>query len=128
MESLSAISERTGETMKITPTRLRRTRGTRAAMEGHGVLVIAELLDHSDTQNAGVYVEARPEIVERIDKALALHLAPLAQAFASPAGWQPPKSDHRSSFRRRPKPGRHLRPAWLLRSCGTYRLLYLPEF
>jgi integrase len=82
LEGLGVLSERTGEAMNMTSTRLRRTLGTRAAMEGHGVLVIAELLDHSDTQNAGVYVEARPETVERIDKALALHMAPLAQAFA----------------------------------------------
>ena len=51
-------------------------------MEGYGELVIAELLDHTDTQNVGVYVQATPEIVERIDRAMALHLAPLAQAFA----------------------------------------------
>jgi hypothetical protein len=44
--------------------------------------VIAELLDHSDTQNVGVYVQATPAIVERLDRALALHLAPIAQAFA----------------------------------------------
>jgi hypothetical protein len=56
--------------------------GTRAAEEGHGELVIAELLDHTDTQNVGVYVQATPEIVKRIDKAVALHMAPLAQAFA----------------------------------------------
>jgi len=80
--NLHVNSERTGEAVNITATRLRRTLGTRAAMEGHGVLVVADLLDHKDTQNAGVYVESRPEIVERIDKALAMHLAPLAQAFA----------------------------------------------
>jgi hypothetical protein len=51
-------------------------------MEGHGELVIAELLDHTDIQNVGVYVQATPEIVERIDRAMAMHLAPLAQAFA----------------------------------------------
>jgi hypothetical protein len=82
LESLCVNSERTGEVMNLTSTRLRRTVGTRAAMEGHGVLIIADLLDHSDTQSAGIYVEGRPEIVERIDKALAMHLAPLAQAFA----------------------------------------------
>lgn len=82
LSSLKVISERTGELMNITPYRFRRTIGTRAAMEGHGELVIAELLDHSDTQNVGVYVQATPEIVERIDRAMALHLAPLAQAFA----------------------------------------------
>jgi hypothetical protein len=51
-------------------------------MEGHGELIIAELLDHTDTQNVGVYIEARPEIVERIDRAMAGYLAPMAQAFA----------------------------------------------
>ncbi len=82
LNRLKVISERTGEHLHITATRFRRTIGTRAAMEGHGELVIAELLDHTDTQNVGVYVQATPEIVERIDKAMALHLAPLAQAFA----------------------------------------------
>lgn len=79
---LEVFSERTGKQLHITPTRFRRTLGTRAAMEGHGELIIAELLDHSDTQNVGVYVQATPEIVERIDRAMALHLAPLAQAFS----------------------------------------------
>ncbi|MBC7786191.1 MAG: site-specific integrase, partial [Methylophilaceae bacterium] len=82
LNRLNVISERTGEPLHITATRFRRTLGTRAAMEGHGELVIAELLDHTDTQSAGVYVQATPEIVERIDRAMALHLAPLAQAFA----------------------------------------------
>ena len=78
---LSVTSERTGDLIHITATRFRRTLGTRAAVEGHGELVIAELLDHTDTQNTGVYVQAVPAIVERIDRAMALHLAPLAQAF-----------------------------------------------
>jgi len=82
VESLGVISVRTGEAINITPYRFRRTTGTRAAVEGHGELIIAELLDHTDTQNVGVYVQAVPEIVERIDRAMALHLAPLAQAFA----------------------------------------------
>ena len=79
---LRAMSERTGQPLHITATRFRRTVATRAAVEGHGELIIAELLDHSDTQNVGVYIEARPEIVERIDRAIAMHLAPMAQAFA----------------------------------------------
>jgi len=79
---LGVISERTGKPIHITATRFRRTLGTRAAVEGHGELVIAELLDHTDTQNTGVYVQSVPAIVERIDRAMALHLAPLAQAFA----------------------------------------------
>lgn len=79
---LSVVSERTGQSLHITATRFRRTVATRAAMEGHGELIIAELLDHTDTQNVGVYIEARPEIVERIDRAVAMYLAPMAQAFA----------------------------------------------
>ncbi|PPC99534.1 MAG: integrase [Methylotenera sp.] len=82
LNTLEVFSERTGEQLHITPIRFRRTLGTRAAMEGHGELVIAELLDHTDTQNVGVYVQATPEIVGRIDRAMALHLAPLAQAFS----------------------------------------------
>lgn len=76
-----AISERTGESLKVSPIRFRRTVGTRAAREGHGVLLIAELLDHTDTQNAHVYVENIPEHVDAINKAVARELAPIAQAF-----------------------------------------------
>jgi integrase len=78
---LQIPSERTGDMLHITPVRFRRTFGTRAAQEGHGELVIAEMLDHSDTQNVGVYVASVPEIAERIDRAIAMELAPLAQAF-----------------------------------------------
>lgn len=76
-----AVSERTGEQLKISPIRFRRTVGTRAAREGHGVLLIAELLDHTDTQNAHIYVENIPEHVDAINRAVAKELAPIAQAF-----------------------------------------------
>jgi hypothetical protein len=46
------------------------------------VLVVAELLDHSDTQSAGIYVEATPQMLQRIYRAVAFQLAPLARAFA----------------------------------------------
>jgi integrase len=81
LTSLQVTSERTGQPIHVTAVRFRRTFGTRAAQEGHGELVIAELLDHSDTQSVGVYVAAVPEIAKRIDRAMALTLAPLAQAF-----------------------------------------------
>lgn len=80
--SLSVPSERTIGPLRVFPTRLRRTIATRAASEGYGPLVIAELLDHTDTQNAGVYTENVPEHVDAINKAVARRLAPLAQAFA----------------------------------------------
>lgn len=80
--NLNVKSERTGKPLYISPVRFRRTLGTQAAAEGHAPLVIAELLDHSDLQNVGVYVASSPEIIERIDRAVAMRLAPLAQAFS----------------------------------------------
>jgi integrase len=82
MKELCIHSERTGDLLNINATRFRRTLACRAADEGHGELVIADLLDHTDTQNVGVYIEASPGMMERIDRAVALRLAPLAQAFA----------------------------------------------
>jgi len=81
VEQLELISERTGEALNFFPTRLRRTAGTRAAQEGYGPLLIAELLDHSDTQNVNIYVENIPEHVDAINRAVASQLAPIAQAF-----------------------------------------------
>lgn len=78
---LGVRSERTGISMHLNPKRFRYTLGTNLAREGQGVYVIAEALDHSNTQNAGVYVKNIPDIVKRIDKAVALQLAPIAQAF-----------------------------------------------
>jgi len=75
-------SERTGDLLSISARRFRYTIGTRAAREGFGELVIAELLDHKDTQNAGVYVKNIPEHVEKLDAAIGFQLAPYAQAFA----------------------------------------------
>lgn len=81
-QQVGAISERTGAPLEIFPMRLRRTTGTRAAREGLGVLVIAEILDHTDTQNASVYVENIPEHVDAINRAVAQQIAPIAQAFS----------------------------------------------
>jgi integrase len=80
-QDLDVHSERTGRAMHVSPVRFRRTMGTRAAQEGHGALIIAEMLDHEDTQNVGIYIAATPEIAQRIDRAMALDMAPLAQAF-----------------------------------------------
>ena len=80
-EVIAVISHRTGAYTNINPYRFRYTLGTNLAREGRGEYIIAQALDHSDLQNVGVYVRNIPEIVERIDKAVALQLAPLAQAF-----------------------------------------------
>jgi hypothetical protein len=82
INSLYVTSERTGHLIHANPRRFRQTVGTRAAEEGHGPLIIAELLDHEDTQNVGVYVGSTTALAARLDRALAMQLAPLAQAFA----------------------------------------------
>lgn len=81
VSSLGIQSERTGQRLNVPPQRFRYTVGTRAAIEGHGELVIAELLDHTDIQSVGVYVKAVPELIEKFTPKLALQLAPLANAF-----------------------------------------------
>ncbi len=81
VEKSDIRSERTGELLHINARRFRYTTGTRAAREGFGELVIAELLDHADTQNAGVYIKNIPEHVKKLDEAVGFQLAPYAQAF-----------------------------------------------
>lgn len=78
---LAPISSRTGEPLHMVIGRFRDTLGTRAAQEGFGELVIAEILGHVDTQNVKCYVAVIPEIAERLDKNLARDLAPIAHAF-----------------------------------------------
>jgi integrase len=74
-------SERTGLLINLNARRFRYTKGTRAAREGFGELVIAELLDHTDTQNVSVYTQNNPAHAAAINKAMAIQLAPYAQAF-----------------------------------------------
>jgi integrase len=80
-EFIAPISARTSEPMHMAIGRFRDTLGTRAAQEGFGELVIAEILGHVDTQNVKCYVAVIPEIAERLDKNLAKDLAPIANAF-----------------------------------------------
>ena len=81
INSLEVISERTGEVIKFQSKRFKYTVGTRAAEEGHGEMVIAALLDHTDTQNVRVYVESTAKVAGIIDKAMGPYMAPIAQAF-----------------------------------------------
>ena len=82
LKKIRVVSVRTGRQLRITPRRFRYTVGTRAAREGYGALVIAELLDHSDTQNAQVYTRDHPNFRREIDEALGQQLAGLARTFA----------------------------------------------
>lgn len=116
---LKANSERNGEPINITSRRFRQTIGTRAAEEGHGALVIAELLDHSDIQNVGIYIAATPAIVDRIDRAMAMQMAPLAQAFAGKLATRPLRMDSSDHSRHIRAPGMtgDMAP---MASCGSH--------
>ncbi|MFT2212939.1 site-specific integrase [Rhizobium giardinii] len=68
--------------VKTNARRFRITLAQRAVDDGKDKHTVAELLDHSDTQNIGVYYEASPAMVLRLDRHLAMEMAPIAQAFA----------------------------------------------
>ncbi len=68
--------------IKTNSKRFRITLAQRAVDDGKDKHTVAELLDHSDTQSVGVYYEASPAMVPRLDRHLAMELAPIAQAFA----------------------------------------------
>ena len=107
LSKIRVVSARTGRRLHITPQRFRYTLGSRAAREGYGVMVIAELLDHSDVQNASVYTRDHPNARKWLDKAVGRQLAPLAHAFAAHG------RRHRAGCPTRPRPyhaGRHTRP------------------
>lgn len=81
-ERCGFISERTDRYLSVFARRFRYTLGTRAAREGFGVQVIAELLDHSNTLNAHVYTLNVPEHGAHIDAVVGKHLTRYAHAFA----------------------------------------------
>lgn len=81
IDTLKIASERTGKSIVTTGYRFRYTLGTRAAREGAGVLTIATLLDHSDTQNTKVYVANIPEHAATISTIMNGSLMRYANAF-----------------------------------------------
>ncbi|MBU3625857.1 site-specific integrase [Polynucleobacter sp. JS-Safj-400b-B2] len=120
INSLRIISERTGKELFVNATRFRRTLGTRAAEEGLPPLLIAEILGHKDTQNVGVYIEATPAIIKRIDNAVAMKLAPMAQAFKGiliSSGSDAVRGDDKSSRICSPQQVGDFRPVG---SCGLF--------
>ncbi|MFZ5655631.1 MAG: site-specific integrase [Pseudomonadota bacterium] len=76
----TARSERTGELIRLSATRFRHTRGTKLRREGFSAFIIAELLDHSDTQNVRVYTENTAQEAVVINELIGSQLAPFAQA------------------------------------------------
>jgi hypothetical protein len=78
----TACSERTGDYINFTASRFRYTKGTNLTRRGISGVALAVALDHTDTQNIGVYTENTEETAKQIDEVMAPILAPLAQAFA----------------------------------------------
>jgi integrase len=79
--SLNITSERTSEQLKVSCIRFRYTLGTRAAREGFGKSIIAELLDHNDNQNADIYTKNVPEKGAKISSFMDAKLIEFANAF-----------------------------------------------
>ncbi|MCK4120280.1 tyrosine-type recombinase/integrase [Ralstonia pseudosolanacearum] len=72
---------RDGEPLHLTPRRLRYTFATRLVQDGASPVMLADALDHTDLQHVMVYYNARSDIVAKLDKTIAMQLAPWAQAF-----------------------------------------------
>lgn len=108
-------SERTGELLNAKARRFRYTKGTRAAREGWGILIIAEMLDHTDTQSAGIYIKNVPEHVAALDKAVGHQMVSYAQAF------QGALVDREGDARRGHDPSSRIRHKGKgTGTCGTY--------
>jgi integrase len=75
------VSPRTGQILKITPRRFRFTIATHMAEEGASLFHIAEVLDHSDTQNVRVYVETASSITDAVARATDSALLPVVKRF-----------------------------------------------
>lgn len=114
-EAINLTSERTGQPIKLHSYRFRYTLGTNLAREGKREFVIAEALDHSDTQHVGVYVKNIPDIVKHINKAVALRLGPIAQAFQGVL-----IASERDAIRGNDPASRITNGAQALGTCGSY--------
>lgn len=82
-DSIKVSSERLdGRPLPVSPIRFRRTFATRAAEEGWPLIIIAELMDHSNTRNVEVYAGLTNRIRSIFSRKIAKEMAPLANAFA----------------------------------------------
>jgi hypothetical protein len=81
VDKLNVKSPRTGASLHLNCRRFRYTFATRLVREGASQRVVAEMLDHTDLQNVQCYFDIKSDIVESLDRAMAMVLGPLAQAF-----------------------------------------------
>lgn len=78
---MKLVSPITGRQLHLTPRRLRYTFACNMARQGASRAALAEMLDHTDTQNVGVYYELFDEMVAMLDKALATKVGKLVGWF-----------------------------------------------
>jgi len=78
---LGVISPRTQKPLAVTSRRLRYTFASKMVRQGIAARDLAELLDHTDTQNVQVYYRADSRFVERLDATIAQHIGPTVRAF-----------------------------------------------
>ncbi len=78
---LAVMSPRTKAPLALTTRRLRYTFASKMVRQGTTARDLAELLDHTDTQNVMVYYKADSRFVERLDETIARHLGPTIKAF-----------------------------------------------
>lgn len=76
------VLSRRGEAIQLNTRRFRYTLATRLIDSGGSAYEVADALDHTDLQNVGVYFDVHSNIVDHLDRTLAMALAPRAQAFA----------------------------------------------
>ena len=80
-QAADLISPRTQLRMRMNARRFRFSIATHMAEEGASLFHIAEVLDHSDTQNVRVYVETASSIADPVARATDDALAPLVRRF-----------------------------------------------
>lgn len=81
VQKLNIHARDTGKPINSSSYRFRYTLGTNAARQKAGVNVIAKLLDHSDTQNAHIYVQNIPENARQISSIMDESLRQFSMAF-----------------------------------------------
>ena len=130
VKRLKIISPRTGKELYITPRRLRYTYATSMVTQGASAAELADLLDHSDMQHVRIYYNARSNIIERLDAALAEKLAPLVNAFKGKIISQEERADRTQieSTNIRYQENRNIRKIHGIGTCGATYLckLYPP--
>ena len=81
VKRLAITSPRVNGTLAVTARRLRYTFASKMVRQGTSPRDLAELLDHTDTQQVLVYYKADARFVERLDATIAQEIGPYVRGF-----------------------------------------------